>query len=219
MRMSSIISEALRNLLSGTTRAGLLALAAGLAALALAVVDIATVAALQRQADTFHRSGASVQVLLAEGMVDPVSCDRLGQVPGVHGAGALRQRASITLSAVERNPIPAFDVTPGLRRLLAIPDAAGTGVWVSRDLAHTLGVSPSSSLATASGLMAIAGSMTGPRTVVTRGWASRSSCPPSRQTPSTSAGPTCGPAIPNWTMCCAPQLPPAAAPNRSRKAC
>lgn len=157
MRMSSIISEALRNLLSGTTRAGLLALAAGLAALALAVVDIATVAALQRQADTFHRSGASVQVLLAEGMVDPVSCDRLGQVPGVHGAGALRQRASITLSAVERNPIPAFDVTPGLRRLLAIPDAAGTGVWVSRDLAHTLGVSPSSSLATASGLMAIAG--------------------------------------------------------------
>lgn len=57
MRFRSIWSEALRNIATGTTHAGLLALTCGLVALALAGVDLAAVTALQRQADVFHASG------------------------------------------------------------------------------------------------------------------------------------------------------------------
>lgn len=155
MRFRSIWSEALRNIATGTTHAGLLALTCGLVALALAGVDLAAVTALQRQADVFHASGASVQVLLAEGQVEPGSCERLNGVDGVLGAGALKARPVVTLSAAERNPIPSYLVTPGLRRVLGIPDAVGAGVWIPRPLADALGVAQGGVLPTRDGPLEI----------------------------------------------------------------
>ncbi len=164
MRGRSILSEAWRNVACGTTRAGLLALIVAIVTSVLALVDVASVTVLQRQAQQFERSGAAVRTLAAEKEVSPSSCEALNRADGVLAAGALRARpAPVTLTAVSRNPIPALEVTPSLGRVLAVPGAAGSGVWVSDDLAARLGVSAGDRLPTTEGTLPIAGVFPYPR--------------------------------------------------------
>lgn len=162
MRHASVATEAWRNIRTGTTRAWVLAfvLAAGLAGLA--ALDILTVARLQRDALTFDHSGASTRRVAAEGLINGADCDRLGELKGVRGAGAVKPSSPITLVAVPGDPIPSYAVSPGLSRVLGVQGAPGTGVWVPTSLAQLLGVGEGSVLATRNGPMRVAGTFAHP---------------------------------------------------------
>ncbi|GHC73246.1 hypothetical protein GCM10007079_07010 [Nocardiopsis terrae] len=157
MRPSAILSEAWRNLATGTSRAAVFGLGLAVVCGALAVADARNIVALEQRAAEFVASGASVRVLSAESSVNGSSCDALSGVPGVGGAGALRERAALRLDAMPDNPLPAYTVTPGLAAVLGVETVTAEGVWLSEETARTLEATPGQSLGTAEGALTVAG--------------------------------------------------------------
>ncbi|MFC4561074.1 hypothetical protein ACFO4E_04305 [Nocardiopsis mangrovi] len=157
MRPASILSEALRNLVTGTTRAAVLGLALFAVTAGLAIVDTRYIVGLERQAAEFVASGASVRTLVAEGMTDGESCELLTESPAIRSSGALREADALELSAMPADPLPVYEVTPGLAALLGVAGTAAEGVWLPAPLAETLGVRPGERLDTGSGPMTVAG--------------------------------------------------------------
>jgi hypothetical protein len=152
-----VLSEAYRNILTGTTRGLLFAVVLAAVGGGLAVADARAVTALQQQAADFVGAGASVQVMVAKGSTDAAACERLGTVTGVRSAGALRPADAVVLRSMTGNPIQAYAVTPGLIDVLGGNPAAPAGAWLPADLAHTLGVQPGQQVATTAGTLTIAG--------------------------------------------------------------
>jgi hypothetical protein len=152
-----VLSEAYRNLLSGTTRGLLFAVVLAAVVAGLAVTDARAIVTLQQQAADFTGSGASVQVMVARGSTDAAACERLRSISGVRSAGALRPADAVVLQAMLGNPIQAYAVTPGLIAVLGGNPAAPAGAWIPADLARTLGVRPGQRLATTDGTLTIAG--------------------------------------------------------------
>jgi hypothetical protein len=95
--------------------------------------------------------------MVARDATDPAACERLGTVPGVRSAGALRPADAVVLLAMTGNPIQAYAVTPGLIDVLGGDRAAPAGAWLPADLARTLGVRPGQQLATTAGTLTVAG--------------------------------------------------------------
>ncbi|HET9517996.1 MAG TPA: hypothetical protein VFO77_09750 [Actinoplanes sp.] len=157
MRWRSVLSEAYRNLVSGTTRGVLFAVLLTAVVAGLAITDARAIRTLQRQAADFTGSGASVQVMVARDSTDPVACERLRNITGVRSAGALRPTDAVVLRAMLGNPIQAYAVTPGLISVLGGDSAAPAGAWLPAELARTLGVRPGQQLATTTGALSIAG--------------------------------------------------------------
>ncbi|GAA3747148.1 hypothetical protein GCM10022225_33660 [Plantactinospora mayteni] len=157
MRARSIASEAYRNLASGTTRALLLAIALATVGAGLAIADARSVVTMERRAAEFVSSGASVRVMVARKTTDAAACERLGGIPGVRSAGALRETEPVVLRAMAGNPIQAYAVTPGLIEVLGGVPAASAGAWLPAQLAETLGVRPGAELATGGGTLTVAG--------------------------------------------------------------
>ena len=156
MRARSILSEAYRNVVSGTTRALLLGiLLAGITA-GLALADVRSILALEGDAADFASSGASVRVLVAHSTTDGAACEQLGEVPGVRSAGALKEADAVVLRTMNANPIPAYAVTPGLIGVLG-GRPGGTGAWISTQLAKTLSVRVGQDLVTTTGTLTVAG--------------------------------------------------------------
>ncbi|MFT4050991.1 MAG: hypothetical protein QM677_01935 [Microbacterium sp.] len=161
MRLASIFSEAIRNLLTGTSKAGLFALVLAIIGVALAAIDLTAITGQQARARVFDGAGASIRVLAVEQGVDPVACDALTLNPAITASGALASATAITLSAAPRNPITAYTATTGLAAVLGVTSQAD-GVWISEDLATTLGVRTGSVLPTTTGLLTIAGTYAWP---------------------------------------------------------
>jgi hypothetical protein len=157
MRAREILSEAGRNVATGTTRALLFGLLLAAVGAGLAIVDARSIIAVERTAADFVDSGATIKVLVAKHMTDPAACEHLAAVAGVRAAGSLRESDALTLRAMIANPIPAYAVTPGLIGVLGGDPAARAGAWISRDLAQTLGVRPGQELATTTGTVTVAG--------------------------------------------------------------
>ncbi|SEG82500.1 hypothetical protein SAMN04489712_11535 [Thermomonospora echinospora] len=162
MRARSVLTEASRNLATGTTRAALFGLALAVLAGGLAIADARSVMDLRRRAGDFVASGATVQVLVARNTTDAASCEGLSRVTGVRAAGALREADPVVLRAMSANPIPAFAVTPGLVRLLGGDPGARAGAWLPEELARTLRVTAGSTLATTAGTLTVAGTYAHP---------------------------------------------------------
>ncbi|MDR2348733.1 MAG: hypothetical protein LBD90_09030 [Bifidobacteriaceae bacterium] len=161
MRPQSIVSEALANLASGTTRGALLTLVFSVLVGGLALVDLAVVAGEVEAAASFRGAGASVQTLKVVGGIDPARCEALGGAAPIQAAGALRQGESIQPKALPGSELTTWEVTPGLLALL--PPIAGVdtgqaaaGLWISADLAETLGVRPGERLNTYQGQATVA---------------------------------------------------------------
>lgn len=124
MRLSGVISEAWRNLITGTTHACALALALALSVAILVGADLLTISRIQAQADEFVASGASTYTITYAGRIDPVACESLTSVNGVRAAGALRQaNAKITFAVLPSTGVPAYEATEGAVALFA--DATG----------------------------------------------------------------------------------------------
>lgn len=162
MRLRSILSEAMRNIAAGTSRAALMALAVALAGGLLGGYEAVSVIGLEHEAVTRISSNADVKTIVG-GQVDGVSCDALADVDGGPSAsGAMRIGPQITMASTPRSDLSSYEVTPGMLRLLAAGSGAtgavdSTGVWVSNDVAKDFGLSVGSTLETTAGTSKIAG--------------------------------------------------------------
>lgn len=169
MRARSIASEAARNLASGTARAAMLVLVDAAVVGALAYVDVRAGVEVLRDAADFRASGSAVQVLEVQQGVDGARCDALASVTGVVASGAIRQGDPLRALAMPSSPVTVWEATPGIVDLiadtggrLARPSAEGGGLWISRDLAETLGVRPGGPVPTSTGTTTAAGLYTWP---------------------------------------------------------
>ncbi|WP_159619104.1 hypothetical protein [Ruania rhizosphaerae] len=145
MRVTSILSEAWRNVITGTARvplfAALIALSAGLAASA----DITTVHTIHNNARSYIDAGGATQYILAENGVNTTACESLATYSAVNASGSLRQTADITIDSLPGSSFQTYEVSTGFARILGIP-SNGTGVWVSHEFAQTLGATTGTTL-------------------------------------------------------------------------
>ena len=139
MRPWALIGESHRNLVSGATRAVVLAIVwTGLLA-TLTVSDVVTAHSLLVRAAEFQSSGAATVVVTAPGRVDGAACELLSRRETVASAGALRA-APVSVEALVSPgvPVPTSEATVGL-----VDQLTGAPVWgllLSADAARSLGV-------------------------------------------------------------------------------
>lgn len=172
MRLASIVSEALRNVAHGTTRAVLWCLAVVVVGVLLGGYEAMTVIGQESVAAARIAAGANVTSMVAtENVIDGIACEALSSVEGGPDAsGAMRPGDSVVISATPRRDLATYEVTPGLLRILAggggtaaVASAAGntvvdpTGVWVSSDVARDFGLSRGSRLETGAGVTRVTG--------------------------------------------------------------
>lgn len=136
MRATSIVSEAWRNVASGASRGGLLAICAALLSVLLLAADMFAIAQIQARAERFRESFGSVRILVAEDAVDPEACEKLDELPGIHASGSLTRASSYRLAALPGAEVPGYEVSPGLLDLLGTAPGPGEGFYVSNVLAE-----------------------------------------------------------------------------------
>lgn len=166
MRARAVVSEAARNLATGTTRAAGLALAFAAVVGALGFADVRAAVDVLRGAAQFRASGSAVQVVTVDEGIDGARCHALNQATGVVAAGALRRADPVRALVMPSAQLTVWEGTPGVVDLLAdvgtdlrAGDAGtvGPGLWFSRDLAATLGARPGHDVATSTGAAVAAG--------------------------------------------------------------
>lgn len=157
MLIRECLREAWRNIASGTSRAALLAVTLGVLLAALSVGDAVAVDRLDAQAQAYRASAAAIRIATAPKAINAQACEALGKVEGIPAAGALRESTALALSALGNLTLPAFDVTPGLLRVVGASNADAPGAFVSSTLATRWGVEPGDIVATDRGSLTIAG--------------------------------------------------------------
>lgn len=208
MRLGSVLSEALRNIGSGVSRAFAMFLAVLLSGTLLGGYEAMTVIDLESQAVQRINAYADVNAIVG-GTVDGTACDRLSDAgDGMTGtlAGAMRAGEQVVPLATPGKDISSYDVTPGMIRLIAGNAKADvSGVWVPRDVAKDFGLAVGSALQTREGTTRVAGVFDWPNDV-TRVSPTRSSCR-CRRAPrrSTNAGSSGGRPMDRWKICCMPR--------------
>ena len=176
MKPSSILSEAWRNIASGTARTLTAATAMLAIALIAVLLDATTILNLQTQATQWATAGAAIHILADEQQINPTSCTNLSRTTGtttnksididatltaqpIQASGALKDHEDITLNAMKAAPLSAYAVTPGMAGVLGVDRTAmsRSGVWISSQLAATLHARAGDTLPTTNGDMSIAG--------------------------------------------------------------
>jgi hypothetical protein len=153
----AVLSEAWRNVCSGTTRA-LTAFAVLLAIVVSAgALDGASVRQITARVHDFRAHAADVFTVAAAGQINGSACSALTDGHAVRASGALRAASAATPTAAPYTPIPVYDVSAGLLRVLGVHVTHTSGVWASRAVATQYAVSPQRPLSTASELVPISG--------------------------------------------------------------
>ena len=160
MRLGSVLSEALRNIGSGVSRAFAMFLAVLLSGTLLGGYEAMTVIDLESQAVQRINAYADVDAIVG-GTVDGAACDRFADVGGgMMGtlAGAMRAGQQIVPLATPGKDISSYEVTPGMIRMIARNTKTDvSGVWVSTDVAKDFGLTKGSVMQTEQGTMSVAG--------------------------------------------------------------
>ena len=158
MRISAILSEAWRNVASGTTRAGIFATVLTMLGLGLALADTTTLLGLEQQAVAYQNAGAATYILSADAGISGQACEQLTTIRGITASGALRTAQNrLSLAAIPGTSIPLLEVTPHFSALLTIdatddPHQTNTGgLLLSQDVGDTTGGAKGSTLRTSSG--------------------------------------------------------------------
>lgn len=139
-----VLREAWRNTKAGASRPIFTLIAFFLLIGGLGSAQAFWIAQVNRDADHWRSVGAAIQVVTMPGKIDGATCDELARVSGVAAAGAVRNGPSLQFAALPSTTFATFEGTPGLSKVLGVnapPDAPKIGVWISSDLASTLGVS------------------------------------------------------------------------------
>jgi hypothetical protein len=155
MRLGAIVSEAWRNIASGTTRAGIFFLALSVFGLGLALADASSMISMQRQSVAFQKAGAATYILSADGGISGEACDQLATIRGITASGALRTaQGRLNLAAMPGAPVPLLEVTSHFFALLALdkskggsPPVVGTGLLLSKSVGDVTGGEAGSTLA------------------------------------------------------------------------
>lgn len=169
MKASAILSEVVRDLTSGTARAALYGFLLAAIVAGLALVDQRAVASILDDARAFRAAGSAVSVLESRAAISGQRCAALEEVPGVTGAGAVRDGGTVTALALPAANLAVHEVTPGILDLLSNittvtpgSDPIAAGVWLTDDLANTLGATPGATLALSTGDVPVTGVFTWP---------------------------------------------------------
>lgn len=158
MRGAAITREAWRNVLSGTSRTGILAVVLIVVAVGFQLADLLTVRGITDRVDAFRAAGADILVYSSTGGIDPARCELLAAQPTVIAAGATRRGPDSFAAALPASSIPTYAVTPGFPGvLLESADAPGAGVVLARDLADTLDLEAADTLRLLDGAAPVAG--------------------------------------------------------------
>lgn len=170
LRISAVLSEAYRNLASGTSRAALMAAVLALTVGALAVADVREVIGVSEGGHAYVDAGAAVQIIESAGNVDGARCAALGGTRGIVAAAAVRQHSPLRAANLPASELTTWEVTPGMPALLAHagggtvpgePPGDG-GVWLSDDLADQLGSAVGGPFVTPTAATTVAGIYTWP---------------------------------------------------------
>ena len=153
MRWASILSEAIRNVNSGTTRA-VLAAAALLVILAGTVLqDALAVQHVFIDQRAVRTGGGATHIVAAPAGINGQQCLALRGLKGVVGTIALREvPARLDLLAYPHSKPALYDVAGGLAEVLDAHPSGPPGVWLSEVMATRFGSGP---LAMADGSSAV----------------------------------------------------------------
>lgn len=155
---SSLRSEAVRNVRSGTSGALLLGTLWFIVLMTTLVWNTVTVIAIVDAAQRYQDSGAATTIVESADNISGTLCESMSSIPNVTFAGALRESsAPIRPAATPGVDLPTFDASPGLVSLLMNGAGERDGIFTSRQVAGALGVSRGSTLTTADGEGAVSG--------------------------------------------------------------
>ena len=167
MKPNAILSEAWRNIATGTTRALACAAILTLIAAGTAILDLTGILSLQHESRQWATSAADIHIVSGGKQIDPTACTNLTRTTGttangttthpIQAAGALKNSREITLTAMPAAPLDEWQATPGLADVLGIGATQQTrpGVWISSQLASTLHTREGDDLPTDQGVMHI----------------------------------------------------------------
>ncbi|TFC48920.1 hypothetical protein [Cryobacterium shii] len=158
MRLRSVVSEALRNVGTRSSRPllsfALFAIVVG----ALALFDLFGIKAILSESRAFLNSGAAISIISAPGEIDGAACDNLNSLSGVNAAGAIAESVPIRFLALPSSAVPVKRVSPGFVELLATrSDSSVAGLYLSSELARALAVNVGDPVQTAPGTASVAG--------------------------------------------------------------
>ena len=161
MRIRSVVSEAMRNIGSGVSRAFTMFLVMLIAGTLLGGYEAMNVIGLETEASERIRSDADVKSIVG-GDVDGGACDRLAGVLGDSAsAGAMRAGSRIVMQATPGKDIASYEVTSDMLRLIVSGmsgmRADASGVWISSDVAGDFGLACGSLMRTDTGTVRVAG--------------------------------------------------------------
>ena len=167
MKPNAILSEAWRNIATGTTRALACAAILTLIAAGTAILDLTGILSLQHESRQWATSAADIHIVSGGKQIDPTACTNLTRTTGttangttthpIQAAGTLKNSREITLTAMPAAPLDEWQATPGLADVLGIGATQQTrpGVWISSQLASTLHTREGDDLPTDQGVMHI----------------------------------------------------------------
>lgn len=153
MRWSSILSEATRNVASGTTRAILAALALLVVLAGTVLQDSLSVQQVFVAQRAVWAGGGATHIIAAPAGIDGQRCVALRGLKGVVGAIALREvRDRFDLLAYPHSKPALYDAAGDIPAVLGGQPARQPGVWLSETMAARFGTGP---LAMADGTSAL----------------------------------------------------------------
>lgn len=157
MRILDILGEALCNIRSGSSRAGVLATILVLVSTVLLAVDAAAIGALQERAETVRAQAGAIRVLVAENAVDPSVCSSLDKLESINDAGPIWRLDPISLPALPGVEVPFFRLSPAVARMLDFPNIRFGGIYIPGSLAERWHAREGSRLDTSNGSIVIDG--------------------------------------------------------------
>lgn len=149
MRSAALWREIWRDIHTGTAWTIIFTILASALLMGLTAIDIVMVSRLNQQAQHYRNVMANVQVVEAPQKIDPHACMALSHLVGVHAAVAVRSpEHQVSATVLPSSNIRTYEATPGIDRILRVPDferataqhsPEQTGVYLSQDVAQTLG--------------------------------------------------------------------------------
>ncbi|MCO1338540.1 hypothetical protein BJH93_06485 [Kocuria polaris] len=143
MRGTALRSEAVRNLLSGTSRLAIWVVVTAAVCLLLGGFAAHRTASSLIAAQNYAAAGGTTYTLTSESHISGTRCQALASHVDVLAAGALREEPNgLSPATLPSTPIPFFSATVGFAELFPGADARTepSGILVSTETANRLGV-------------------------------------------------------------------------------
>lgn len=157
MTLFAVVREAVKNILSGTSRFTIFGVALSVVIGGLTFVDSLAIAQQVAASNAFRLAGGATVILTARGQVSGAACQNLADIPGVASAGAMRESvARISVSTLPDAPLPLYEVSPGFPEVVSA-SVEGAGLIISAEVGSTLAIRPGGTIPLAAGAERVAG--------------------------------------------------------------